>query len=65
LLDHRPIYQKNERAAVAQLELARAYTLKGDRQQGREVYQKFLDLWKTADSGIPLLKQAEAEQARL
>jgi len=65
LLDHRPIYQKNERAAIAQLELARAYTLKGDRQQGREVYQKFLDLWKNADSSIPLLKQAKAEQAKL
>jgi len=65
LLDHRPVYQKNERAVIAQLGLARAYTLKGDRQQAREAYQKFLDIWKTADSNIPLLKQVKVEHARL
>jgi hypothetical protein len=28
-------------------------------------YQDFLTLWKQADAGVPLLKQAQAEAATL
>ena len=33
--------------------------------KARAAYQDFLTLWKDADSGIPIFKQAQAEYARL
>jgi len=39
--------------------LAKLYEKKGDTAKARENYEKFLDLWKDADSGI-----AEVEDAR-
>jgi hypothetical protein len=42
-------------AAVQQHALAKA----------RAAYQDFLTLWKDADPGIPILKQAKAEYAKL
>jgi len=64
-LDHRPIYQKNERAALSQVGLARAYSLQGDTSKAKAAYQDFLTLWKDADPDIPILKQAETEFAKL
>ena len=52
-------------AALARLGLARAYNSSGDIEKSRQAYQDFLTLWKTADPDVPLLKQAEAEYARL
>jgi eukaryotic-like serine/threonine-protein kinase len=51
--------------ALAHLGLGRAYTLEGDRAKARAAYQDFLALWKDADPNIPILKQAEAEYAKL
>ena len=64
-LDHRPIYQKNERAALSQLGLARAYSLQGNTTKAKAAYQDFLRLWKDADPDIPILKQATTEYAKL
>jgi len=64
-LDHRPIYQKNERAALSQLGLARAYSLQGDLAKAKAAYQAFLTLWKDADPDVPILKEAKAEYAKL
>ena len=52
-------------AALAHLGLARAAALKGDAIGARSYYQEFLQLWKDADSEVPVLKQAKAEYARL
>ena len=51
--------------ALAQLGLARAYTLAGDANSGRVAYQDFLTLWKDADADVPILKQASTEYAKL
>jgi len=49
----------------AQLELARAYALAGDKAHSRTAYQDFLALWKDADPDIPALQEAKAEYAKL
>jgi hypothetical protein len=40
-----------------------AYALQGDTVKARAAYSDFLTLWK--DTDIPILKQAEAEYAKL
>jgi hypothetical protein len=45
--------------------LARAYALRGDTARARTAYQDFLTLWKDADPDITILKQANAEYAKL
>jgi hypothetical protein len=45
--------------------LARAYTLQGNTAQARAGYLDFFTLRKDADSGIPILKQAKAEYAKV
>jgi tetratricopeptide (TPR) repeat protein len=51
--------------ACAQLGLARAYAAQGDKVKARTAYQDFLGAWKNADADLPLLKQAQAEYAKL
>jgi len=51
--------------ALSQLGLARAYAAQGDKAKARTAYQDFLDAWKNADADLPLLKQAQAEYAKL
>jgi hypothetical protein len=45
--------------------VARAYTLSGDTSKARTAYQDFFAIWKNADPDIPILKEAEAEYAKL
>jgi tetratricopeptide (TPR) repeat protein len=52
-------------AVLAYLDLARAYTLQGDRIKARGAYEGFLIQWKDADPDVPVLKQAKAEYAKL
>jgi len=65
ILDHRGIVFNELIGALAHLGLARAYTLQGDGAKARAAYNDFFALWKTADSEVPLLKQAKAEYAKL
>ena len=51
--------------SIAYLGLAHAYELAGDTVKARKAYQDFFALWKDADQDIPILKQAQAEYARL
>jgi tetratricopeptide (TPR) repeat protein len=51
--------------ALAQVGLARAYTVQGDIPKAKVAYQDFLALWKDADSDIPLLQEAKSEYAKL
>jgi hypothetical protein len=37
----------------------------GDSAKAKSAYQDFLALWKDADPGIPILKEAKAEYAKL
>ncbi len=51
--------------ACAQLGLARAYALQGEKIKARTAYQDFLGAWKDADPDLPLLKQVQSEYAKL
>jgi tetratricopeptide (TPR) repeat protein len=50
---------------AARLQLARALALSGDRGKAKSAYEDFLKLWKDADADIPILRQANAETAKL
>jgi len=52
-------------AALAQLGLARAYVAEGDVKKGRAMYERFFELWKDADGGIPVRHQAQWEYQKL
>jgi DNA-binding winged helix-turn-helix (wHTH) protein/Flp pilus assembly protein TadD len=65
ILDHRGVHLTSPLYPLARLALARAFVLQGRKDKARKAYQDFLALWKDADPGIPVLKQARAEYARL
>jgi DNA-binding winged helix-turn-helix (wHTH) protein/Tfp pilus assembly protein PilF len=65
ILDHRGIVVIDPIGALAHLQLGRAYALLGDNTKAKAAYQDFLTLWKDADPDIPILKQAQAEYAKL
>jgi predicted Zn-dependent protease len=50
---------------LAQLGLARAYAMQGDREKSRKAYDDFFTTWKDADPDIPILRQAKAEYKKL
>jgi serine/threonine protein kinase/tetratricopeptide (TPR) repeat protein len=64
-IDRRGVVMNFPWGALARLGLARAYALEGDTAKARAAYQGFLTLWKDADPGIPILKEAKAEYAKL
>jgi eukaryotic-like serine/threonine-protein kinase len=55
-----PVY-----SPLAQLGIARAYALQGDRQSSRKAYDDFFTTWKAADPDIPILRQAKAEYRKI
>ncbi len=65
ILDHRGIVLNFSTGALAHLGLARAYSASGDTAKAKSAYQDFLALWKDADPDIPILKEANAEYAKL
>ncbi|HMD10280.1 MAG TPA: winged helix-turn-helix domain-containing protein [Candidatus Acidoferrum sp.] len=52
-------------APLAQLGLARANAMQGDRDNSRKAYDDFFTTWKDADPNIPILRQAETEYKKL
>ena len=64
-LDHRGVALNSPLAALARLQLGRAYALAGDTTKARHAYLDFLELWKDADPETPILKQAKVEYAKL
>jgi tetratricopeptide (TPR) repeat protein len=65
ILDHRGIVASDPIGALAHLQLGRALVITGDKAKAKAAYQDFLTLWKDADPGLPILKQAKAEYALL
>jgi len=75
ILDHSGIVWNCWTGALAHLGVARANALQARTSEGadadaarvraRAAYKDFLTLWKDADTDIPILKQAEAEYAKL
>ena len=50
---------------AARLELARLFQKEGDLPKARIAYQNFLTAWKDADPGVPILREAKTEYAKL
>jgi eukaryotic-like serine/threonine-protein kinase len=65
IIDHRGIVQNSPVGALAYLGLARSRAASGDTPGARTAYQDFLALWKDADPDVPILKEAQAEYAKL
>lgn len=65
ILDQLGVIANEPIGALAYLGLGRAYALRGDTARARASYEKFLSLWKDADSDVPVLRQAKAEYAKL
>jgi eukaryotic-like serine/threonine-protein kinase len=65
IVDHRSIVLVDPIDALARLQLARALALSGDIAKAKSVYDDLFTLWKNADPEIRVLKEAQAEYARL
>ncbi len=65
VLDHKSIVQNYITGSLAQLQLGRAQTKLGNLVAARKSYEKFLALWKAADSNLPVLVEAKEEYAKL
>jgi len=65
ILDLRPVASFDIIGSVAHLGLARAYAMQGDKVHSRTAYQDFLALMKDADAGLPMVKEAKAEYAKV
>jgi hypothetical protein len=65
ILDHRGLNGNSSLGALAHLQIGRAYAMSGDPAKARTAYQDFFALWKDAEPDIPILKQANAEYAKL
>jgi hypothetical protein len=52
-------------APLAQLGIARAYAMEGNREQSRKAYERLFTTWKDADPKIPILRQAKTEYEKL
>jgi tetratricopeptide (TPR) repeat protein len=65
ILDHPGVVLEDPIGALARLQLARAWTLSGDKAKAKAAYQDFFALWKDADADIPILRQAKEEYGKL
>jgi hypothetical protein len=65
ILDHRGIVGADPIGALAHLQLGRAFVSSGETIKAKAAYQDFLTFWKDADPNIPILRQANAEFAKL
>jgi tetratricopeptide (TPR) repeat protein len=57
--------EAQEYCILANYQLGRLYRELGDIQKTKESYEKFLNIWKDADPGIPVLIAAKTEYAKL
>jgi Flp pilus assembly protein TadD len=65
IIEHRGVSPTSELYPLAHLGMARALEMSGDRAGSRNSYGVFLNLWKTADSNIPILGEARVEYSKL
>ena len=65
ILDHRGIVGSDPVAALAHLQMGRAFALAGEKTKAKTAYEDFFMLWKDADPDLPILKRARAEYVNL
>jgi tetratricopeptide (TPR) repeat protein len=61
----RPVPSLSTLSAESDLYLGRALARMGKTDESRKSYQRFLDRWKNADAGLPILAAAKREYAAL
>jgi tetratricopeptide (TPR) repeat protein len=62
--EYRRILQLNPNYPLAQYNLAQAYERKGEKDQARAAYERFLQTWKDADADVPEVINAHQRLAR-
>jgi tetratricopeptide (TPR) repeat protein len=65
IVDHPGVMLTDPVGALARLQLARAQNSMGEKAKVKASYGQFLELWKNADSDLPVLMEAKAELASL
>ena len=50
---------------MARLQLARTFARSGDKAKATVAHQDVLNIWKDADSDLPVINQARSEFAKL
>lgn len=65
IFNHRGVIANFPLGALSHLQYARAQLIIHRPDEARKAYQDFFTLWKDADLGIPVLKEAKAEFAKL
>ena len=65
IVEHRGILVSDPIGGLAFPQLARAYSISGDRTRAKSAYGDFLKLWKSAEPEIPVLEPAKAEYAKV
>jgi DNA-binding winged helix-turn-helix (wHTH) protein len=65
LIDNPGFSVRDVTGPLAWLQLGRAQEMTGDEAAARKSYENFLDLWKDADSDIPIYQEAKVEYAKL
>jgi hypothetical protein len=65
LVGHPGLVLNTPLAALARLQLARAFALEGDSSKALGSYRDFQALWKDADRDSPVLVKAKSEYAQL
>ena len=63
IAEYERILKINPNYPLAQYHLAQAYERKGKPAQARTAYERFLQIWKNADSDIPEVVKAKARTA--
>jgi Tfp pilus assembly protein PilF len=58
------ILQVNPNYPLAHYHLAEAYERKGQQQQARSMYERFLQVWKDADDDLPAVMVARSRLSR-
>jgi len=61
ILSHPGLVGNSPLAALARLQVARAYQAANQAELARKSYGDFLALWQSADSDLPIARAAKAE----
>jgi eukaryotic-like serine/threonine-protein kinase len=64
-LDHWGAVKNSPLGALALLQLGRAHAMAGNTIEAQNMYEGFFALWKHADSGLRILRQAKAEYMKV
>jgi len=65
IMDHPGWAPVSELRPLAQLEMARAYAMKGDSAKAKSAYQDFFAMWKDAEGDVPVSVAAKMEYGKL